>query len=220
MIILLHGDNIEASRNEFNRLRETKKEIRELDGKSVDQTVLTQALESSSLFGGGTIVFISNLFSKIAKKTKLITSLAKILAAAESDVVLWEEKELSAATIKNLGKAEIKLFKLPKLLFEFLDAIGHDALPLYEKVIQTEPPELVFYMITTRVRQLIQIKDGVAPEGMHGWQISRLTRQTNRVTIDRLRSMYKKLLDMEFSLKNGSSPFTIVQLTEQFLIDL
>ena len=48
MITLLHGDQIETSRSEFNRLKEaaTGKEIRNLDGKTIDAALLTQALES------------------------------------------------------------------------------------------------------------------------------------------------------------------------------
>ena len=75
-------------------------------------------------------------------------------------------------------------------------------------------------MIVRRVRQLILLRDTVIPEGLSGWQLTRLTRQAKLFTMDRLLTMYKKLLEMEFSIKNGSSPFTLRQLTEQFIIDL
>ena len=60
MITLIHGDDIELSRTEFNRLKALAKgrEIRVLDGRTVDESNLTQALESSSMFGTETAIFI------------------------------------------------------------------------------------------------------------------------------------------------------------------
>lgn len=226
MITLLHGDYIERSREEFNRRKQSQlhKEIRVLDGKSVDEASLRQALESFSIFGGDTVVFIEQLFSKLGKKAKLIESLAKILRESSADVTLWEDKEVSPTVIKSLGKADIKIFKFPKFLFQFLDGIvpgnARKSLQLYHAMIQTEAPELVSFMLAGRLRQLIQLADGVSPAGLQGWQAVSLTRQAKSFTIDRLLSMYKNLLDMEYSFKSGSSPFALIQLTEQFIIKL
>ena len=53
MIVLLHGDHIVSSRVDLTRrIEEAKshgKEIRQLDGNTIDAPGLTQALESSSL---------------------------------------------------------------------------------------------------------------------------------------------------------------------------
>lgn len=226
MITLIHGNYSEASRKEFIRLKEEakNKEIRTLDGRTIDSASLTQALESHSLFGGDTIIFIENLFGKLGRKLKLIESLAAIINKSTVDIVLWEDKEVGGTVLKNLPKAKIMLFKIPSIIFQLLDGISPDgaklALPLYSKLSQTEPAELIFSMIVRRIRQLIQLKDNVIPEGLAGWQASRLTRQAKLFTMERLISMYKNLLEMEFSVKNGSSPFTLAQLTEQFLISL
>ncbi len=226
MITLLHGNFIETSRKEFVRLKnEAKnKEIRTLDGRTIDSASLTQALESHSLFGGDTIIFIENLFGKLGRKLKLIESLAAIINKSPVDIVLWEDKEVGGTVLKNLPEAKIMLFKIPSIIFQLLDGVAPDAasrvLPLYKTLNQTEAAELIFSMIVRRVRQLIQLRDNVIPEGLAGWQLTRLTRQAKLFTMDRLISMYKNLLEMEFSVKNGSSPFTLSQLTEQFIIDL
>jgi DNA polymerase III delta subunit len=219
MITLIHGDQIEASRTEFNKRKaEAKdKEIRTLDGRTIDASNLIQALESGSMFKGDAIVFIENLFGRLGRKLKLIESLSSIINESKADVVLWENKEVGVTVIKSLGNAEIKLFKTPALIFQFLD---RPTLPMYKQLTETEAPELVFSMLTRRIRQLIQLSDGVIPDGLQGWQASRLTRQAKLFTMDKLTSMYKKLLDIEFSIKNGSSPFTIRELTEQFLLEL
>jgi hypothetical protein len=219
MITLLHGDHIEASRAELVRRKAeaSGKEVRTLDGSSIDTGTLTQALESGSLLGGETAVFIERLFGKLGRKTKLIESLAEILTRSDADVVLWEDKEVGATVLKSLDKAEIKLFKLPTIIFQFLD---HPTLELYGKLIETEAPELVHSMLAKRIRQLIQIRDSIIPVGLQGWQAARLTRQAKSVTMDKLLFMYKKLLAMEFSIKNGTNPFTLSELTQQLLIDL
>ncbi len=214
MITLLHGDNIEASRDEYVKRKKYASVI--LDGRTIDEASLIQAVESESLFGGEKLVCIENLFGKLGRKTKLIESLAKIIRESEATVVLWEDKEVGATVLKNLGKADIKLFKLPTIIFQFLD---HPTFELYQKLMETEAPELIHSMLAKRIRQLIQIRDGQIPVGLQGWQSAKLTRQAKSATMDRLLFMYKKLLEMEFSIKNGSSPFTLQQLTEQFLLD-
>lgn len=219
MIILLHGSFSESSRKEFIRLKDEAKakDIRVLDGRTLDPAALTQALESHSLFGGDTIVFIENLFGKLGRKQKLIESLSAIITKSSADVVLWEDKEVGITVLKNLPGAKVTLFKIPSVIFQLLDGIAPDA---GIRVLPQEAPELIFAMIVKRIRQLIQIRDGVAPAGLQGWQASRLTRQAKLFTIGTLLTMYKNLLDMEYSVKNGSSPFTTAQHIEQFLLDL
>jgi DNA polymerase III delta subunit len=219
MITLLHGSFSESSRKEFIRLKTEAraKDIRVLDGRTLDAAALTQAIESNSMFGGDTIVFIENLFGKLGRKQKLIESLATILNNSSADIILWEDKEVGATVLKNLPKAKITLFKIPSVIFQMLDGIVPDATI---RILPPEAPELIFAMIVRRVRQLIQLRDGIVPEGLQGWQASRLTRQAKLFTMDRLLTMYKTLLEMEYSVKNGSSPFTISQYIEQFLLDL
>lgn len=229
MIILLHGDNIEASRDELNRLKaEAKgKEIRQLDGKSADKTSLTQAFESGSMFGGDTVVIIENLFSKLGKKIKLTEELASIIKTApeSTDIVLWEDKEVGATVTKNLGpKAQIKIFKTPVIIFQFLDGLrpgnAGTLLTLFEQLVSSEPSEVVFVMIVRRMRLLMMLKDNVTPDGIVSWQAGRLTNQAKLFTMEKLVDMYKKLLEIEVSIKSGSSPFQLKELLEQWIITL
>ena len=225
MITLLHGDNIEASRAELNRLKSTLtgKEVRELDGKHLDSASLTQALESSSLFGGETVVVIENLFSGLGKKLTLVKEYAKKMSSAQIDVILWEDKEIGKTAIDNLGKnVTARIFKIPVIIFKFLDGLKpNNALPiisLFEQLVHTDAPELVFSMIVRRIRQLIQLRDNVTPDGLQSWQAQGLTNQARLFTMDKLLDMHKKLLEIEYSIKSGASPFTMQQHIEQFLV--
>jgi DNA polymerase III delta subunit len=228
MITLIHGDHIEASRAAFNALKESAKgkDIRVLDGRTLELNVLVQSLESTSLFGGDTVVVIDRLFSKIGRQPKKIEELCSVLVRNSGiEVILWEDKEVGATVLKKLGPlVKIQVFKLPVLIFQFLDIIASEskkaALLTYEQLVVTEAPELVFSMIVKRIRQLIQLRSNTTPEGLAPWQIGRLTTQAKSFTMEKLLTMYKHLHDIEASIKTGNSPFPLSAHIEQFLLSL
>jgi hypothetical protein len=230
MIYLFHGDNIELSRAEYNqiKIKMSDKNIRILPGKALDLALITQALESQSLFGGETVVFIDNLFSPIGKKIKLIQQYAQIIKDASEnnlDIVLWEEKEMGKTVMTGLGNHIVnRLFKLPVLIFTFLDNFkpGNSQLLINEfsKLRQTDAAELLFSMIVRRFRQLIMLRDSVIPEGLQSWQAARLTTQSKYFSIDELVSDYKKLIEIEYLIKSGMSPLILDKQLELFIINL
>lgn len=229
MIILLHGDHIEASRNELNRLKTeaSEKEIRQLDGLSIDTAMLIQSLESASLFGRKMMIIIERLFGRLGRQQKKIESLCKTLRAsdASADIILWEDKELGNLVIGSLGAhVRVHLFKLPVHLFQFLDNFKpgntKQELFLFNQVVDKEAPELVFSMLVKRVRQLMQLSSSTSPAGLPGWQLTRLTAQAKSFTMDKLVRLYEALGDAEYSVKSGVSPFSLKQLLEQWILTL
>ena len=229
MIILLHGDNMTASRDVLTSLKlESKdREVRQLDGNRLDATTLTQALESVGLFGTEILIVLENLFTKSAKKGKTIDELVNVLVKNEKSarVILWEGKEVTPAMIKRLGShVDARLFKTPKVIFQLLDGLrphgGVALLPLLGQTLQTDAAELFFAMLVKRIRQLTMLRDGVTPDGLQGWQAGRLTSQSKLFTIDKLLSMEKALLLIDVSIKTGTSPFPLAQQLELFFIDL
>lgn len=227
MITLLHGDYIEASRNELALLKAKSAgaEVREIDGRTLDTQALTQALSSSSLFGGDCVVIIYGLLKALGRKTKQAEAYTAIIAASEATVYLWEDKEIAPTLVKQLGKnAAVRLFKLPTVIFQFLDTFAPSqikkTLALYDAVVAADAPELVHSMLAKRVRQLLMIGDGVTPAGIAPWQASRLTTQARSFSMEKLRSVYTHLCDMEYAMKSGTSPFTLAQATRQLIISL
>lgn len=228
MLYLIHGDQLESSRAKLSELKSQPGiEIRELNGKRLDITALTQALESSSLFGSTVMVVIERYLTNAKKREKYYAkNLAVLLEACTTvDIILYEEKEIDKATVTKLGsKAKVFLFKTPVVLFQFLDSLAPNnakhSLVLYHDVVGREPAEIVFSMICRRVRQLIQCRDNVVPDGLKDWQLARLTNQAGIFTMDKLVAMHANLLDVDIAIKSGSSPFTLGQHLEQFLISL
>jgi DNA polymerase III delta subunit len=229
MITLIHGDFINASRNELNRIRSgfTGREIRHLDGIAIDEAKLIQALQSSSMFGGDTAIIIENLFGKLGRKIKLIEKLAKIIASSSdnAEIIVWENKEVGKTVVSSLGPhTKVLIYKIPPVIFKFLDAISPqnhaECLSLYEQLAKQDAPELVLMMLVKRVRQLIMLNDGVVPDGLVPWQAGKLTSQAKHFTLEKLLIMYKRLLDIEFAIKSGSSALNLSQHIELLLVDL
>lgn len=228
MVRILHGDNTVASRNELTRLKTeaSGKEIRDIDGKHATEQMLRQALESSSLFGNTLLVVIENLFTTLGKKQKEVKTIANVVqtASGDVDVILWEPKELGKTVLGYFPKANVALFKMPVVLFEFLDSIkpggARQTLSLLEKTLEKEPEELILYMIQSRVRQLITAKDNALPSSVSPWQRSRLTNQSKSFTMDKLLFMHKQILAAEYSFKTGTTPLTLTQLIIEFIISI
>ncbi len=229
MLTLIHGDHLTASRSKLTELKAAAqdKELRELPGKKLDPNALVQALESSSMFGGDTLVIIEGFISNAKKREKLFgTLLAQILAASKhTDIILYEDKEVEKGTLAKIGtNARTFLFKLPTVIFQFLDSImpgnAKTSLTLLAQVISQEVPEVVFALLVRRVRHLMMLKDRVTPPGMQSWQAGRLTSQAQHFTMEQLVVMHTSLLDIDTAIKTGTSPFVLTQRIEQLLISL
>lgn len=229
MLYLIHGDQTEAARAKLVELKDQakNKEIREINGKRLDGTMLVQALESSSLFGSDVFVVIEGFISNAKKREKsFAATLAQITEAGKSaDIVLYEEKEVEKSTLTKLGAQCVAfLYKTPVVIFQFLDSLrpGNAATSLayLSQVVENEAAEIVFALLIRRVRQLIQLKDGVIPEGLQEWQAGRLTSQARHFTIEQLVRMHKRLLVIDIAVKSSSSPFSLTQQLEQLIINL
>lgn len=227
MIILIHGDNTIQSRSELNRLKKPYPEIRELNGRNLDSATLTQALQSGSVFEADTAVVIERLLSRLKGRGKPKDPLLTVIADSASQIplILWEDREITRSVIAGLPFALTeKIFKIPAVIFQFLDGIAPDKskimLELYQRTLVTDPPELIHSMLLRRLRQLIMVRDGIIPPGMAGWQSARLTSQAKLFTIKQLKNIYRKLIDIEFRVKTGDSPLTLGEMTELLLCEI
>lgn len=229
MFTLLHGDNTEGSRTELILLktRFLDREIREINGRTASLTQLIQALESSSLFGTGVLVIVERLLGSLGRKTSLIKEYAEVFSGhhGESDIILWEDKEIGAGTIKLLGpRLEIRVFKTSPIIFRFLDTIRPggkgQSLVLLTQSLDKDVPERIYSLLVKRIRQLIMAKEGIIPEGIQSWQAGRLTSQAKLFTMEKLQDMHTKLHRYETSLKSGLSPYTMEQILKLFIADV
>lgn len=225
MKIILHGEDIVNSRNALYSLRKKYPgEIINLSGKTASLTEVKQILESSSLFTSKRLLIIENLYSRPSKKEtlQLIDYLSN--TKTNTDIILWENKEISPVNLKKISsKWEIKLYSLPKLLFTFLENITpfnhQNMLKLFQEVRKTNSDEFIYLMIVRQIRLLLLAKEK-SLSGIKPWLISKLTKQANKFTLTKLLEIYKKLLVIDIETKTGNPPFELNQRLDLWLTDV
>lgn len=215
MIFLLHGDNQIASRKKLNFLIATARdegvEVIRVDGLKAEFVDIIQALETPSFFSKKRLVVIEGLFSRVQSelKKKIIDYLKNV--PAETDIVLWEKKGVPGTTTRWLTKSwKIELFKTPADVFKFLDSIAPrdstKSLIYLDQSLKKDSPEMVFYMMIRRFRELMLAKE-LGKKGLKGapWQITRIVSQSNKFTLNELVSTYRRLLQTDVDIKTGAS---------------
>lgn len=228
MIKVYHGENQAISRKayvaEIEKAKNSGKETVILEGKKMTLTDLTQCLQTSSLFKFPRVTFIENLFSLPAgqEKEKMVDLVS---AETSSEIVIWESKELSKTVIEqNRSKAQFFLFKIPDLLFSFLDSLKpgekKNNLTGLEKVLDNGEPEMVFLMVVRQIRLLILAKDGEKYLTGQSWQKEKLLRQSQLFSGDFLASLYKKLLETDYRQKTSQTLFNLHSSLELLILEI
>ena len=228
MITILHGEDIIKSRLQLNLIKKEYKEaeILILDGKKINLTDLLQALESNSLITKEKLIILENL----SQNKKLIEILDYLkINQPSADLVIWESKELTKTYLKIFHQAEVFIFKPEATLFKFLDSIkpknSQEILSLLQRCIRLEEPEIIFYMLTRRLRMLLLFRDGVT-EGMDEidhlvpWQKGKLMVQAKLFFLDHLLDLYRQLLEIDYQQKTGHNNFNLKKSLELFLINI
>ena len=210
MIKILHGENIVQSRKRLTEIvekaRNSGQEVVYLDGTKASLTDVRSSLESGSLFGKTKLVVIENL----KEKPEILTYLKK--GKFDNDLVLWEQKEIKG---DFLPKADKEVFKLPPMIFKLLESLApgntKESLRLLAELKQTEEPEMIFYMIVRQFRYLIVASD-LGPSGLSElspWQQKRFLDQASLFSQEKLKEIYKNLLEIDFNQKTSGDAFSL-----------
>jgi DNA polymerase III delta subunit len=225
---LLHGENLVASRQDLHErvtvAKQAGKEVVRLDGAKIEVEDLIQALDSGTLFGGERLVVVENLLSrpKSGAQERLVGVLEGY--AGENDLILWEPKEVGQRLVKHVpAQSQVKLFKIPALLFKFLDQIGpyrkKEALAIFADLIKQSSPELVFYMLARQFHLLIQAADGQKLAGPP-WLTGKLKRQAEAFQKSSLLTNYEQLFTIDESIKTGQTVMPLEWHLSLFLLTI
>jgi|APSaa5957512622_1039677.scaffolds.fasta_scaffold46355_2 DNA polymerase III delta subunit len=223
MITIFHGDNFVLSRKVFNeQIDEFKGEKIRFTAKKLDETKLTQSLESNSLFGDTKLVIIENLLTLPRSKAK-DKFIELVLHNKDSEIVLWEKKAITPAVKKKFAGATIKEFKLPASVFKVLDSLkpgsGKVTLKLLHDCLKKDAAELVFYMLHRRVSQLIQATKEGQLKGAP-WQIGKLKSQSQNFKLETLLKLHQDLLNIDFTIKTGQAVLPLASQLDLLLINI
>lgn len=210
-MLIIHGNNQIASRNRLKALLEPfGGEIIRLEGKLLDLAALKQGIESNSLFGQDKQIVIENLFSlrKSLLKEKLLEYLKKEIP---DNLILWEGVKIDGRSLQAFSKAKIEKYEIGKTIFRFLDSLTpgnqRNLIQLYHQALTQTGAELILFLLERQIRMLI-IAGDLGEKGLNEappWKKTILIRQARKFKLNQLITLYRKLLDVEYSQKTGKS---------------
>lgn len=228
MRILIYGEEIVKSRQQLDLIKSQHQgaEILNLDGKRINLSEIKQALESQSLLSSSRLVILENLSGN--KKSAEILDYLKTYEF-QTDLVIWEGKEVNKTFLKLLPQTQILVFKPETILFRLMEAIRpkntEEMLRLFEKCLKREAVEIIFHMLVRQTRMLMMIMDQVTPEAeelarLAPWQKERLVRQAKFFTQEKLVDLYHQLLEIDYQQKTGLASFDLTKTLELFLTEI
>jgi len=207
MIYLFCGDDNFKSRQVFNVWIKKYPKISRLKTSNInkqDFNVLNQGLFDSNIKKA---LVIESLFSIKSKTLK--TFIQELLQVqADNDVLIWENKKITPAKVKLLGKnCQAFTFKIPADIFYFLDSFGNPnkniVLKKLSLSLKTNPPELIMYLLGKRLRDMVVAKTNPDLVGMAPWQKSKILNQVKNLGLEQIEQMYLKLIDIDYKNKTG-----------------
>lgn len=227
---ILHGDDTTNSRNKLvdliTQAKFAQREIIQLDGRKCTLTDIKQALESQSLFGQDKLVTIENLFSRpdSNEKKNIINYFSKSLKPSTYHLIIWESRQLTPTQLKPFPKNNILEFKLPAVIFQFLDIFSprnpSQTLKLLNQVLfgyppltkggqGGVPPEMLFGMLIKRLRYLIAASHSPQTlakfKELRDWQQRKILTQARQFTTAQLLSLNQKFIETDFCIKTSKT---------------
>ena len=236
MITIIHGDDIPQSRKYFQDLKSKEKNVVSFDGGKITITDLVQNIEGSSLFGDTKSIFIEEFLTKLKKTNEESKEILEFLIKnyKSANFALWESKEISKRDLFIFKDAIIKNFKLPQSIFLFLDNLkpnshlpgGNLPLKLFHQTLDSGiKGELILFMMQRQIRLLIALtthSNNPIDEVLRlaPWQKSKLEKQVQLFNISDLKSIYKKLFEIELGQKTGTLNLSLSQSIDFLLLEM
>jgi len=189
-IIVLHGDYTTKLYERLNKFMDVAK-------KRGWEIVNDEIVRTPSLFNKErlTIVRKYNLLSP----KKDIPNILKI----PGTLVIYNEGTIPQLFLKQLPKdTKIEEFKLPKLIWNFLDNISVKYL---HEVIETEPIEFVFSVLSKRFRDIYWVKVSESSLPYQPWQIGKIKRQAQKYSTESLQNIISKLAEIDVKVKTSKA---------------
>ena len=233
MITVIHGDDISKSREYLLELKQKHKNFISFDGNKLTIAELIQNIEGSSLFGSTKTIFIEEFLTKFKKTDKESKEIFDLIVknSKSSVFVLWESKEILKKELFIFKDSIIKVFKLPKNIFLFLDNLkpgnSKNLLNLFHQALDSGiKEELILFMLQRQLRILLALSESSDRESIEElsrlapWQTEKLEKQTKLFDQSSLKKAYKKLYKIEIGQKTGSLSLSLTQAIDFLLLEI
>lgn len=205
--IVLHGeDEIRSKKRLGVFISEAKKRgwnIILFDKESKSQ--LSEIISSADLFNNERIVIVKNFKNiSIQEKKWIFGNIDKYNGV----IVFYSDSILTQKDLKMLPKStKLEEFTLPKKIFDFLNSFypsnSKACLKLFHEVIERNPPEWVFALLSKTVRDLYWVKTSPSDIYYPSWRVQRLENQASRYKVNMLKEIIKILSFIDIEVKNS-----------------
>jgi len=227
MLKIICGENSVEAYNYF--LEEKKKFLKqnyavlEIDSSKISDLISWQS-ENLSLFAEKKVFFTRNLNSKINKKNQMMIKIINQIINDKKINLIDFEEGIEKRKIKIQKNVLIKELKIPVSIFHFLDNIYpknlQKAIKILNSLSKTTAIELIFFMLTKRIRQLLLIKFNNKIEDLQLWQLKKLNFQAKLWSKEKLIHFYQALFQLEIKVKTSGNPFDLKKSIELLLVYL
>ncbi len=229
MITIIHGNDIQKTRESFFELKSKTESFVLLNGEKLSFDLFFQNIEGDSFFEREKTIFIENLFAGNKSNTLEFKKIIDYINSKKNlNLVFWEGSELSKTQIGLIKNSQISNYSIPSLLFVFLDSLKpnsyKNSLSLFNRLRVNLEEELIWFMLVRQFRLLMSTvtnsSDIDEAKRLATWQLSKLKSQANLFGEEKLRKLYKKLFDIEQNHKTGKVSFGLNKSIDFFLADL
>src|SRR3989344_1536394 len=217
MLVIFCGQDTVSSRQKFINYKQSKidEDFEVLSIQNSNITVeLSQLTDSLGLFFDKKIIALEECL-----KDKKCRDYLKNYQEVDIEITIFES-ELSEKELRYVfPKAKFINSKLPSSVFTLLDSLTpknlNHAISQLGEVVSQDNQLLIFYMIKSRIRELILVKKNLLDNiKLQAWQMGKLKRQASMWEESRLISCYDKLFKIEKNTKTSSGVFSIKQSLE------
>ena len=183
--IILHGTDVSKS---YARLTSFISEAKKRGWDIVNDIVE----DTPSLFGTEKLIIIRKYQLLVAKDLNVIKNMPGTL-------VIYSEGDIPQKFISSLTKVDkIEKYELPKIVWGFLDRLD---LLSYYKVVESEPIEFVFSLISSRLKEMYLTKKGLL--NLPAWRMSKLKKQSDKYNLGQLTDSISDLSQIDIQTKTG-----------------
>lgn len=226
MILIIHGNDIESSRNYYFEEKNKLKNPITLNGEDLEFNILYQTVENKSFFNEKIYILIENFFSKNKSTNEDFKKIIEYLNINKNaDIIFWENDEISKTSISLIKNSSAKNFSLPQNIFAFLDNIkpgnGKYLIESFSQNLKKSEAELIYFMIIRQFRIMLNLISNDLPidevKRMAPWQLSKLRRQAEVFGKEKLITLYNMLLEIDLNNKTGKSAINLKKSIDFFL---
>lgn len=224
-VIVLYGEDTISLDKYLLKLRKKYNKVEYLEDLTLP--IIQSKILSLGFFPENKLYILKNVFVNQVRVGKVSKNLDKILTLINSQInnldfiFLDDDAKKIKYYKKYFSNAQYKEFKIALYLFYFLDQFKPQnldkCLSYFQKAKQKNAPELIFYLLKRRVKNLLALSNNSLKANYQSWQLAKLKTQLNHWSVSKLVQIYKAFYRIEKGIKSGNNPLDIEKSLEILL---